>query len=116
MEQTIHNLINFDHTYVLNYPTVMFSTQITFATVAAILAVASSVQGAAVNNAKVSFKLHPKKCPAHHNQTARHRRHHELQGMHRTEFDGHLRRLHPVLFVIRIHRFPLRKFRQCARR
>ncbi|KZW04351.1 hypothetical protein EXIGLDRAFT_828231 [Exidia glandulosa HHB12029] len=26
MEQTIHNLINFDHTYVLNYPTVMFST------------------------------------------------------------------------------------------
>lgn len=26
MEQTIHNLINFDHTYILNYPTVMFST------------------------------------------------------------------------------------------
>ncbi|KAH7105503.1 nucleotide-diphospho-sugar transferase [Auriculariales sp. MPI-PUGE-AT-0066] len=26
MEQTIQNLINFDHTYVLNYPTVMFTT------------------------------------------------------------------------------------------
>lgn len=26
MEQTIHNLITFDHSYVLNYPTVMFST------------------------------------------------------------------------------------------
>ncbi|KAF8165248.1 glycosyltransferase family 32 protein, partial [Crassisporium funariophilum] len=26
MEQTIHNLINFDHSWVLNYPTVMFST------------------------------------------------------------------------------------------
>ena len=26
LEQTIHNLINFDHSWVLNYPTVMFST------------------------------------------------------------------------------------------
>lgn len=26
MEQTIHNLITFDHNYFLNYPTVMFST------------------------------------------------------------------------------------------
>lgn len=26
MEQTIHNLVTFDHSYLLNYPTVMFST------------------------------------------------------------------------------------------
>lgn len=26
LEQTIHNLINFDHSWILNYPTVMFST------------------------------------------------------------------------------------------
>ena len=26
LEQTIHNLVNFDHSWVLNYPTVMFST------------------------------------------------------------------------------------------
>ncbi|KAJ3480987.1 hypothetical protein NLJ89_g12244 [Agrocybe chaxingu] len=26
LEQTIHNLINFDHDWILNYPTVMFST------------------------------------------------------------------------------------------
>ncbi|KAF8591416.1 glycosyltransferase family 32 protein [Ramaria rubella] len=26
MEQTIHNLVSFDHSYILNYPTVMFST------------------------------------------------------------------------------------------
>src|ERR1700733_6701123 len=56
MEQTIHNLITFDHNYFLNYPTVMFSTGPMYVSAQYGLYVASHPHRAPADNVRVLAK------------------------------------------------------------